>query len=97
MEVMFRLEMAMDRQPLVAHEESLQKKLKLKALALSSLQRTIARQESRLLRLREGDALTKFFLIHANVRHRMNFIGSVEHDGQVLVSEDDKARGPSLH
>jgi hypothetical protein len=52
MEVVFRLEMAMDRQPLVAHEESLQKKLKLKALALSSLQRTIARQESRLLRLR---------------------------------------------
>jgi hypothetical protein len=48
-EVVYRLEMARDRRPLAAHEESLCKKLKLRSLALSSLQCTIVRQESRLL------------------------------------------------
>jgi hypothetical protein len=48
-EVVARLEMARDRRFLVAHEESLRQRLKLKSLALSSLQHTIACQESRLL------------------------------------------------
>lgn len=42
-EVIHRLEMAMDRRPLTAHEEDLRKKLKLKALGLSSLQRNKSR------------------------------------------------------
>jgi hypothetical protein len=48
-EVVCRLEMVRDRQPLAAHVESLHKKLKLMSLALSSLQCTITRQESWLL------------------------------------------------
>jgi hypothetical protein len=50
--VIHRLEMAWDRRTLAVHEESLQQKLKLKSLGLASLQRTIVRQESRLLWLK---------------------------------------------
>jgi hypothetical protein len=50
------------------HEKLLHKKLKLKLLGLSFLQRTVARQESRITWLSEGDACTKFFHAHANGR-----------------------------
>jgi hypothetical protein len=53
-EVVYRMEMAQDRRVLATHEADLRRFLKLKALALSSLQRTLARQESRILWLREG-------------------------------------------
>jgi hypothetical protein len=82
---------AMDRRNLAPYEESLRKELKLKALGLSSLQRTIARQVSRVTWLHKGDASTCFFHAHANARRCRNFIRSLEHDGRVVVSEDDKA------
>jgi hypothetical protein len=84
--------MARDRHFLAAHEESLRQRLKLKSLALSSLQRTIAHQESRLLWLKEGDTPTKFFHIHANARRKKKFIRTLHQDGQVLVSEEVKAQ-----
>jgi hypothetical protein len=65
--------------------------MKLKSLGLSSLQRTIARRESRVLWLSEGDAPTKFFHVQANARCHCKFIHSLQHDGQILVSEDHKA------
>lgn len=91
-EVLHRLEVARDHRPLAAHEESLRKTVKLKSLGLSSLQRTIARQESRLLWLTEGDAPTKFFHIHTNARHRKKFIRSLLHQDQVVVDEYAKAQ-----
>jgi hypothetical protein len=45
---------------LLPHEESLCKELKVKTLGLSSLQRTIARQESIILCLKEGDTPMSF-------------------------------------
>jgi hypothetical protein len=60
-EVVGRLEEVGDCQPLSSHEEALCKELKLKAMGLSLLQRTIASQESRVLWLGEGDASTNFF------------------------------------
>jgi hypothetical protein len=56
-EVVTRLEMVRECLSLVVHVESLRRHLKLKTLALSSLQHTIAHQESRLLWLKEGDVL----------------------------------------
>jgi hypothetical protein len=81
---------AHDRHQLLAHEEELRKLLKLKCLGLTSLQRIIARQESRLLWIKEGDTPTCFFHIHANSRHRRRFIHALEREGHSLVSKASK-------
>jgi hypothetical protein len=90
-EVVSRLEAARGRRALAMHEECLCKELKLKALELSSLQRTIARQESCVAWIREGDAPTRFFHAHANARRRHNFIRSFVPDGCVVIDEEAKA------
>jgi hypothetical protein len=58
--VVARLEATRDLRPLLPHEESLCKELKVKTLGLSSLQRTTARQESIILWLKEGDTQMSF-------------------------------------
>jgi hypothetical protein len=88
--VVHRLEVVRDHRALSVHEEELCKLLKLKSLGLASLQRTIARQESRLPWLKEGDANTQFFHFHVNVRYRQKFIHSLEHDGRTLTTEASK-------
>jgi hypothetical protein len=40
--------------------------------------------------LSEGDAPTKFFHVQANTQQSHKFIRSLEHDGQILVSEERK-------
>jgi hypothetical protein len=90
-EVVARLEATGNYRPLAPHEDALRKELKLKALGLSSLQHTIARQEARVLWLREGDTPTKFFHAQPNARRRRNFIHSLDHDGSTVVAEDAKA------
>jgi hypothetical protein len=54
-EVVHQLEMSRDRCPLAQFKEDLRHLLKCKALGLASLQRMIARQESRVMWLNEGD------------------------------------------
>jgi hypothetical protein len=83
-----QLEMAQDHR---THEEGLRQQLKLKILGLSSLQCTVARQESRLLWLSEGDAPTRFFHTQANGHQRKNHIHSLLHEEHTLTSEEDKA------
>lgn len=90
-EVIQRLEMAMGRRTLAGHKEQLRKKLKLKALSLSLLQRNIARQESRLLWLSDGDVPSKFFHTHANGRRRKKHIHALEHEGRLVTDEMAKA------
>jgi hypothetical protein len=60
-EVLSRLKATGDHRSLATHEDKVWKETKLKILGLSSLQHTIARQESRLVCLREGDAPRQFF------------------------------------
>jgi hypothetical protein len=90
-EVVSRLEVARDSCPLVVHEEALRCEMKLKSLGLSSLQCSIARQESRVLWLSEGDTPTKFFHAQASSQRRHKFIRTLEHEGQILVDEDHYA------
>jgi hypothetical protein len=65
--------------------------LELHYLSLTSLKGTIARQESSLRWLREGDAYTKLFPLYANHQRRKNFIRSLLVDGRTLTREDEKA------
>jgi hypothetical protein len=90
-EVVLCLESAYDRRQLAMHEEELRRALKLKALRLASLQRTVARQESRILWLREGEAPTKFFHVYMSARGRKKRIRQLVHDDQTLGSEEGKA------
>jgi hypothetical protein len=90
-EVVHRLEVARDSRQLMAHEEHLWRELKLKSLALSSLSRTIARQESRITWIKEGDAPTHFFHTHANAHCKKKVIQLLHHNGETLVDEDRKA------
>jgi hypothetical protein len=87
-EVLDKLEVARDGHALASHEEWLRQLVKLKSLALASLQRTIVRKESRILWLAEGDAPTRFFHAHTNVRWWWNHIHSLHHQGQRMLDED---------
>ena len=71
-EVILKLVQAQEFRELSLEEFNFKKELKKLTLGLSSLERTIARQRSRLLFLVEGDAITQFFHLHANGRQRKN-------------------------
>jgi hypothetical protein len=90
--VVLRLDLARDRCHLAAHKQDLCQLLKLKSLGLASLEWTIARQESRLLWLREGGTPMKFFHVQASNRRSKNFIRSLKHRGQLLVQEECKPK-----
>lgn len=88
-ELILRLDVAMESRPLSTEERDFRKLLKRNLLGLSSLERTVACQRSRITWLAEGDACTKFFHLHANHRRRKNFIAHIKVDG-VLVSDQDE-------
>ena len=67
-EILHRLEIARDVREFSPGEEWLRKKLKQHSLGLASLERTVARLQSRILYLKEGDANTAFF--HQQARYR---------------------------
>lgn len=87
MEVIYRLDLASDSGALTGGELALRKLLRRKLLGLCSLQRTIARQCSRLLFLREGDANMEFFHRHARHRQRRNIITTTYND-DVFTGQD---------
>jgi hypothetical protein len=89
-EVVLKLESIRDGRQLASYDEELRQCFKLRSLVLSSLQCTMARQESCLLWLSEEDAPMKFIHVHAIARHRKNLIRSLEHDGQTVVAEERK-------
>jgi hypothetical protein len=67
-EIIQRLDVAQENRQLSAEELQLRTKLKARVLGLASIERSIRRQASRLMRLKEGDACTKFFHLKANGR-----------------------------
>jgi hypothetical protein len=85
-EVIFQLDKASDRRQLTDDEHWLRSQLKRKVLGLASLERTIARQRSRIAWLQEGDVNTAFFHLHASNRRRRNHIFKLR-KGDELVTE----------
>ena len=65
--------------------------LKVAMLGLSSLARTIARQKSRCRFLKDGDANTRFFNLHACHRKHKSYIPSISHGGQTFTLEEAKS------
>jgi hypothetical protein len=90
-EVILRLDVAMDSRLLSPEERALRRLLKKKLLGLASLERTLARQRSRLLWLLEGDACTYFFHTQASHRRRKNFIGHLMVDNRRVTDHVYKA------
>jgi hypothetical protein len=86
--VIFRLDAAQDRRSLSPGEAWLRKTLKLTVLGLASLERTIARQRSRIRWLKDGDANTKLFHMVANGRRTKNYIPSVRVEEEVITDQD---------
>ncbi|WVZ75824.1 hypothetical protein U9M48_023853 [Paspalum notatum var. saurae] len=69
-------------------EEWLRKKLKMHCLGLASLERTIARLQSRILHLKDGEANTAFFHQHARYRKKKNFIAKLQLGDQVTATQE---------
>jgi len=90
-EISHKLEIAQDERVLTPDEFWLKGKLKKHSLLLSSLKRTMARMRSRILWLKDGDANTKFFHLHAKHRKRKNFIATLVDGDDILTSHRDKA------
>lgn len=91
MEVITRLDVVSESRALSDQEHGLRKLLKKKLLGLCSLERTMARQRSRLLHLREGDANTAFFQRHARHRQRKNIITILQHNGVIYTGQESIA------
>jgi hypothetical protein len=77
---------AQERHQLTPEERWLRNQMKVTVLGLSSLERTIARQSSRLRWLKEGDANSKLFHAIANGRRSKNFILAVKVNEQTFTS-----------
>uniref|UniRef100_A0A453AEZ7 Uncharacterized protein n=2 Tax=Aegilops tauschii subsp. strangulata TaxID=200361 RepID=A0A453AEZ7_AEGTS len=71
-------------------ERWLRASLKHLVLGLASLERTIARQRSRIRWLQEGDANTALFHLIANGRKAKNFIPALSVEGQVITDQQGK-------
>jgi hypothetical protein len=78
-------------------ETELRIELKFKCLGLASLTRTIARQRSRILHLKEGDANARYFHLRVCHRSRKSFIDHLMHHGCTLVEEEDRAEAIFQH
>lgn len=88
--IILQLDHAMEHHVLSAEERWLHNTLKLTSLGLASLERTIARQRSRLRWLAEGDANTNLFHLVANGRKLRNFIPALTQDDMVITEQEGK-------
>ena len=88
-EIILKLDQAQEQRQLSEDEVALRRRLKHRCLGLASLERTIARQRSRVLQLRDGDANTKFFHLMARGRKRKNHIASIVHGSHTAYLQHD--------
>jgi hypothetical protein len=90
-EIIHQLDIAQDSRALQPTELWLRNSLKKHSLALASLTRTIARSRSRIGWLKEGDANTRLFHLHARHRKRKNFIAKLKAGDRIITAHEEKA------
>jgi hypothetical protein len=88
--VIFRLDVAQEARSLSQGERWLKRVLKHAVLGLSSLERTIARQRSRIRWISEGDANTWLFHAVANGRRTKNYIAAVKVGNEIITDQARK-------
>ncbi|XP_073367722.1 uncharacterized protein [Aegilops tauschii subsp. strangulata] len=88
--VILRLEQAQEARTLTADELWLWRTLKMTVLGLASLERTIARQRSRIRWLGAGDANTRLFQAVANGRRTKNYIAHVKEGDNIITEQQQK-------
>jgi hypothetical protein len=88
--IVLRFDAAQERRQLNQGERWLRKTLKLMVLGLSSLERTIARQRSRLRWLKEGNANTKLLHAVAHGQRAKNFIPAIRVGDRILIDQREK-------
>jgi hypothetical protein len=89
-EILHQFEIAQDSRQL-SQELWLKNNLKKHSLALASLKRTMARSRSRISWLKDGDANTHLFHLHARHRKRKKFIGKLLSGDKICTTHDEKA------
>jgi hypothetical protein len=87
-ELIHRLDVAQETRNLSEAEGARRKRMKMRCLGFSSLERTIARQRSRIRHLSEGDANTAYFHLIVWGRKRRNFIPSLTVVGHVVADHE---------
>lgn len=78
-------------------EASLRKSMKMRCLGLSSLERTMVRQRSRVRQLREGDANTAYFHMIARGRKQKGYITGLNIDGHMVSRHEDMEAAINNH
>jgi hypothetical protein len=91
-EILHQLEIAQDSRLLSPMEMWLLRCLKKHYLALASLKRTIACLRSRISWIKEGDANSKIFHMHARHRKRKNFVAKIVSGVDTFTDHDEKAK-----
>ena len=95
-ELIMRFDKAMEDRVLSPPEDWLHKQIKIAYLGLASMERTIARQRSRIANLKDGDANTNFHRRCSYCRQK-NRMHNINVDGQVLTSHEEMAQAAFTH
>ncbi|XP_073367887.1 uncharacterized protein [Aegilops tauschii subsp. strangulata] len=88
--VIMQFDCVQESRLLSEEERGLRSKLKHVVLGLASMERTIARQRSRITCLQEGDANSQLFHLVANGRRMKNFIPALQEGGQIIADQQGK-------
>ena len=85
------LEKAQEERSLTQEEWEFKKYLKTKSMGIAAIQKSRARQHSRLTWIRKGDTNTCFFQLHANMRKKKSFIATPNGDSGPVISQENKS------
>lgn len=88
--VIRQLETAMEFRQLTLAETRLIKQLKKRLLGLAAVEKSRARQKSRITLLRKGDANTKYFQLMASIRTRKKFIHGLQTENGLATTQAQK-------